>query len=486
MYLSILLFSPLIACFIILLLKKKRLIRWMAVVGTTPSLILSLFLYIFYMREGSLQSFSEFRTWIFLGVDQPFSLPFQLGVDGLSVIMILFTSILAFLSAIASVYVKQHVKGFYTLLFILQFGMLGVFLADNLFLFFIFLEITLIPMFFLIGNWGEGEKRKTSFYYLLYNGLGSLLLLMAFVYLFSKTGTTSISELQKMIPTLSTVTNVEKTVLFTVFLIGFGIKLPIVPFHSWMIYVHQHAPSSIVMLHSGVLLKIGGYGLITFSLSFFPEQASMASSWLIGLGTINFLYGGFIALAQTNLRRMIAYSSVSHMGVVLIGIGSIHEIGVQGAVFQMISHGFITAFFFFLIVILEDRRLSLDYNSLSGMSSSMTKLASMFIVCCLASVGLPGMSGFISEFLVFTGVFNQNLLLGSIAVVGILVTVIYMVRFISVVQKGHAKQPKADLNGLELSSALLFVLMIIAIGVFPSVVSSAIAEPIELLVKGMR
>ena len=260
---------------------------------------------------------------------------------------------MATLAAIASIYIKKEWKGYFILFLLLEVGMLGVFAAENLVLFFLFFEITLVPTFFLIGKWGYFEKEKAAFSFLIYNGIGSAILLIVIIVLFAKTGTSNMSILAALMASdspqlLSAFSDPLKMGLFIALLIAFGVKLPIFPLHTWMVRVHVQAPTPIVMIHSGILLKIGAYGLIRIILGIFPEQFRELAGFIALLGVINLLYGAFLAFVQDDFKMVLAYSSISHMGIVLIGLGALNEAGIQGAIFQVVSHGLISALLFFL------------------------------------------------------------------------------------------------------------------------------------------
>ena len=420
--LSFLVFSPLLGIVILLLIPKTQeyWLKFVGFVATLPALILSLNAFFQYRSGADLHQWDESLNWISfknaIQYGDLFSIKYELGLDGLSLVLLVLAAIISTLAAIASIQIKKEWKGYFILFLLLEIGMLGVFASENLFLFFLFFELTLIPTFFLIGKWGYAEKEKAAYSLLIYNGLGSAILLLVIIVLFARTGTTNIEALQTMMTSdnhqfVSSISEPLKYGLLTALLIAFGIKLPIFPLHTWMVRVHVQAPPSIVMIHSGLLLKIGAYGLIRFGIGIFPDQFQEIAILLAILGVINLLYGAFLALIQTDFKMVLAYASISHMGVVLIGLGAFNEAGIQGAIFQVVSHGLISALLFFLVGVFYERTKTTEIPSLGGMAKAMPITAGFLLAGAMASLGLPGMSGFISEFLAFLGLFREHLYL---------------------------------------------------------------------------
>ena len=349
--------------------------------ATLVPLSLAAWLYSQIQSGRAYEEFMQAHDWFQFGyfpmLEGAFAVRYELGVSGLSLAMILLTAVLSSLAAIASIYIKHEWKGYFMLFLLLEIGMLGVFAAENLILFFIFFEITLIPMFFLIGKWGYFEREKAAYTFLLYNGLGSAVLLIVIVTLLARTGTSNIAMLTGIltkgteVQTIAPLSEQVRFGLLLALLVAFGVKLPIFPLHTWMLKVHVQAPPSIVMLHSGVLLKIGAFGFIRFGLGLFPHEFREVATLVVILGIVNLLYGAFLAFIQTDFKKVLAYSSVSHMGIVLIGLGSLNEAGIQGAVFQVVSHGFISALLFFLVGVFYERIPTSTISRLGGLSKAM-------------------------------------------------------------------------------------------------------------------
>lgn len=485
--LTVLVFSPLLGVVILAFMSKhqEKAIKAVGFLATLPALVLAFAAYFHYLAGKDLNDFAIAKPWIQFGgfkdVDKRlFSVYYELGLNGLSLVLIVLTAVVATLAAIASLQIKKEWKGYFMLFLLLETGMLGVFTAQNMVLFFIFFEVTLIPTFFLIGKWGYFEKEKAAFSFLIYNGLGSAILLIVIMILFARTGTTNIVLLHQFIngqnvQLIAPLSSGAKLGLFIALLIAFGVKLPIFPLHSWMLKVHVQAPPSIVMIHSGILLKIGAYGLIRFGLGIFPEQFKSLAVLLAVLGVINLLYGAFLAFIQTDFKMVLAYSSISHMGIVLMGLAAFNEAGVQGAVFQMISHGLISALLFFLVGVFYERTETSLIANLGGMAKGMPLTAGFLLAGGMASLGLPGMSGFVSEFMAFLGLFKEMPALAAVGTIGIIMTAAYLLRAVLGITYGKAERTFTgvlDLKGVEFVPVVVLMLLIVLIGVYPSVLSS--------------
>lgn len=499
-YLSLLVFSPLLGMVILAFIPKTQevTIKVVGFLATLPTTILALVAFLQYRAGASLEKLSEKIDWIrfsdLQALDENlYAVKYELGVNGFSLVMILLTAILATLATVASIYVKKEWKGFFLLFLLLEIGMLGVFAAENLILFFIFFEITLIPMFFLVGKWGYFEKESAAFSYLIYNGIGSAILLIVIIILFARTGTTNIEALKQILSTpnaelVAPISDSLKFGLLLALLVAFGVKLPIFPLHSWMLKVHVQAPPAIVMLHSGVLLKIGAYGLIRFGMGIFPEEFKSLAVLIVILGVINLLYGAFLALVQKDFKMVLAYSSISHMGIVLMGLGAMNEAGVQGAIFQVVSHGLISALLFFLVGVMYERVHTSMIDRLGGMAKALPLTAGFLLATGMASLGLPGMSGFVSEFMVFLGLFDEMPVLAAIGAIGIIITAVYILKAILGMTFGSANrsyQGVGDIRAIELVPVIVLVGFIVLIGVYPSVLSEPLQATLETILLGI-
>lgn len=491
-------FFPFLGIFILFFLSKQaeKMIKIVGIAATFPSLLLSVYLFLQYRSGQSLSIYRFELDWFQIGNFKEYdsnlyAVRFELGLDGFSLVMLVMTALLTTLAAVASLYVKKEWKGYFILFLLLQIGMIGVFAAENLILFFLFFEMTLVSMFFLIGKWGYAKKEKAAYSFLIYNGLGSAVLLIVIMILFAKTGTSNIAALQQIIPyggvtTGSIISEQLKVGLLLALVIAFGVKLPIFPLHTWMLRVHVQAPTPLVMLHAGVLLKIGAYGIIRFGMGIFPDQFKEITYYLMIVGVINLLYGAFLAFVQKDFKMVLAYSSISHMGIVLIGIGVLNEAGLQGAIFQVVSHGLIAALLFFIVGIIYEREHTSQLEKLRGMTKRAPIMAGFLLTVGLASLGLPGMSGFMSEFMVFLGLFQKNPILGAVASLGLIMTVVYVLRAILAIVYGESKLSSTDdVRTGEWIPLLVLTGFIIAIGVYPALLTEVLNETIQLMLLRM-
>ena len=483
--LTILILSPLLGvCVLSLMPSKHQSIKMVGVLGTILPLALTILVFSLYDRTISGVQFVESYQWFELmtsiSPNEPYPVTYDLGVNGLSLLFLMLSALITFLASLAALRIQEGVKAFYLLFLLLELGILGVFSSENLFLFFLFFEITLVAMFLLVGKWGGFDREKAAYSFLIYNGIGSILLLIVIIVLFVEMRTMNISELTTLLQESDSyefLSGNTRMWLFILLLVAFGTKLPIVPLHTWMVRVHIEAPIAVVMIHAGVLLKIGAYGLIRFGAGFFPEQLKETAVILAILGVINLLYGAFIALVQNEMRAVLAFSSISHMGIVLIGVASFNTAGLQGAVFQTISHGLIAALLFLLVGVMTDRFQTTKLEELGGVASQTPLFAGFLLAAGLASLGLPGMSGFISEFLAFLGLFETMPVIGSVGVIGLILTAVYMLRAVLAVTFGERRlqfDKQKDLLAVELVPSAILLSLIIWIGVYPAVLSNTL------------
>ncbi|UFJ40151.1 NADH-quinone oxidoreductase subunit M [Brevibacillus humidisoli] len=506
MLLSLITFSPLLAILILAFVPKQHggIIKQIGIIGTLLPLILSLMLFANFDYQQSQMQFVEHLPWIAvpIGVGAggdlfTFPINYDMGVDGISMPLIVLTAIVGTLAAIASWQIKRRLKEYFILFHLLLIGMFGVFATQNLLLFFIFFELTLIPAYFLIGIWGYSERERAANKFLIYNGIGSAIMLIAFIAIFwtapqlNADPTMNMTELRQILTSPDFLAMMEQVkpgllaALFLALFIAFGIKLPIFPFHTWMLRVHVQAPVPIVMIHSGILLKMGAYGLIRLGIGFFPEQAYFFATWMAILGVINILYGAVLAFVQKDLKMVMAYSSISHMGIVLLGFAAMNTIGFQGAVFQTISHGFISALLFFLIGVIWERVETSQIDELGGLARSMPFVSGILLAAAMASLGLPGMSGFISEFLAFLGLFGTMPVIGTIGALGIILTAAYLLRAILRTTFGPTPDrflSLADAQPIEVIPMIVLLGFIILLGIYPAVLSDPLQETLKTIV----
>ena len=485
--LSVITWAPFVAALVIMFGARHRplLVRWTAVVSTGISLALSLWLYAAYDSQAAGFQFGERVPLVpSLGIS------YELAVDGMSVLMVLLTAIIIFAGAFASWTVKDRGQEFYALLLVLVTGVFGVFVSLDLFVFFLFYEIAVLPMYLLIGIWGStgevrpqgifgwafgrtgvGTKEYAAMKLTLYLLFGSAFILVGILALYVANGSSSFSFLA-----LEQVQFDEtlQTWVFLGFYIGFGILAGIWPLHTWSPDGHASAPTAVSMLHAGVLMKLGAYGLVRLGIGLLPD-ATIEWAWLVGtIACINIVYGALSAMAQTDLKYVVAYSSVSHMGIVMLGAATLTEAGLNGSVYQMFAHGVMTALFFALVGLVYEKAHSRDVLRMGGFGSMMPGIATAFTIGGLSSLGLPATAGFVAEFLTFLGSWQSAhswwLFPG---VIGAFLTSIYVLRISKLVFWGRKSedphfQHLPDAQGTEWAAIVILVFVIVLFGVAPS------------------
>src|SRR5438876_2586884 len=357
---------------------------------------------------------------------------FHMGVDGLSAFLVILTTLLTPISILASWNSIQHrVKEFFIMLLMLEVGVVGVFLSLDLFLFFLFWEVMLIPMAFLIGIWGHDRRIYAAVKFVLYTMAGSILMLVGILWLYNATGSFDLPTIQTLLHTPASQGGLElpprtETLLFLAFFLAFAIKVPLFPLHTWLPDAHVEAPTAGSVMLAGVLLKMGTYGMIRFCLPLFPEASRRAAGWVAVLAIIGIIYGALVAMVQPNLKKLVAYSSVSHLGFVVLGIFAFHNISIQGAVYQMLAHGISTGALFLLVGMLYDRRHTFEISEYGGLATPMPKLAAFFLFVALSSLGLPMLNGFVGEYLVLLGTYQRHWGWASWAALGVIFSACYL------------------------------------------------------------
>jgi NADH-quinone oxidoreductase subunit M len=452
--LTVLTFLPVAGTLALLLLRSDDhvWIRRLALVTAVAEFAISLLLLRGFDAAGTGYQFEEFHSWI----PQP-PINYHLGVDGLSLFLVLLTTLLTPISILASwKSIDQRVKGFFISLLVLETGVIGVFVSLDLFLFFLFWEVMLIPMYFLIGIWGHERRIYAAMKFVLYTMFGSILMLVAILWLYRITATAGyptfdVEQIQMMLSngTLTVPVRTEM-LLFGAFFLAFAIKVPLFPLHTWLPDAHTEAPTAGSVMLAGVLLKMGTYGMLRFCLPLFPEASRRFAPEIAVLAIIGIIYGAFVAMVQVDLKRLVAYSSVSHLGFVVLGIFAFHAISIQGAVFQMLSHGISTGALFLGVGMLYDRRHTHLIKEFGGLATPMPVLAALYLFICFASAGLPMLNGFVGEFLILAGTFQKHAPWASWAALGVIFSAVYLlwsyqrVYFGSVTQEKNGALPDAD------------------------------------------
>ena len=464
MVLTLLLLCPLAGMALVLALPRTSVtaIRSVALVATGATLLMSLQILGAYPAGLPGVQFQERIAWI-----PQMNVFYHLGLDGISLPMVLLTSLLGFLACVGSFSISERHKEYFALYLLLEVGMLGTFLALDLFLFYVFWELVLVPMYFLIGIWGGGRREYSAFKFFVYTLAGSLAMLLSILALYFRGHTFDMLQLAAMGHTFPLV---FQQWLFLGFFLGFAVKVPIFPFHTWLPDAHVDAPTPGSILLAGVLLKMGGYGFFRIAYPICPD-AAMSFGWAMALlGTVNIVYGAFVAMAQTDFKRLVAYSSVSHMGFVLLGLASLTPEGLNGALFQMVSHGLVTGAMFALVGVLYDRTHTRDLAAFGGLGARVPVYAGLLIFFSLASLGLPGLSGFVGEFLSLIGGFGVFRWPTIVSVLGIVVAAAYMLKVMQQVLLGPLNERwKAlpDMTLREIISVAPLLLLVLGLGVSP-------------------
>jgi NADH-quinone oxidoreductase subunit M len=485
--LSLIVFLPLLGVLLLVFVpgSAHRAIRWIALAAALGSLASSLVL-LGYDPAGSEFQFREDLPWI-----EAFGMRYTLGVDGLSVVLVLLTTILSVVSIFYSWEpIQTRVKEYYIAMLVLMTGMLGVFVALDMFLFYVFWEISLFPMYVIIGVWGGPRRIYATVKFVIYTLVGSLLMLVAILavaiaHAASGNPFTFSYEALRGFGYADTL----QALAFIAFFLAFAIKVPMWPFHTWLPDAHVEAPTAGSIILAGVMLKLGGYGFLRFSLPLLPDAAVSFAPYIIGLSIVAILYGALVSMVQPDLKKLIAYSSVSHMGFVMLGAFVFNEQGLQGAVFQMISHGITTGALFLLVGILYEQTHDRVIAHMGGLNARLPRYAAIFGLFTFASIGLPGLSGFIGEFLVVLGAFRFN---GWVAAATMLVVIFSAVYMLWMFQRVFFTVPSdwmrrswgglRDMNRNEWIALSPLIVLVVALGVFPGPVLDAIAAPVDRII----
>jgi NADH-quinone oxidoreductase subunit M len=500
--LTLITFLPLLGAAIMLLVPKGKdnLIRTIAVIAS--GVVFALTLYLWWIFDASAlakatdaapyasydaKTFFE-ASWIAI-----YHIYYRVGVDGLSVLLIVLTGLLSLLACFSAFTIRKQVKAFYVLFMLLLTGMMGVFVALDFFLFYVFWELMLLPMYFLIGIWGGPRKEYAAIKFFIYTLLGSVLILLVILAYYFKMSAAGQAAYAFNIPMLVVLKpfavaggpHLIQYLLFFSLFIGFAIKIPSFPFHTWLPDAHVEAPTAISVILAGVLLKMGGYGILRLNYPLLPEVG--AQTWvmwfLAGLGVLNIIYGALCALGQTDFKRLVAYSSVSHMGYVLLGIAVLKSEAVNGAIFQMFAHGLSSAMMFMLVGVVYERAHHREIARFGGIAVQMPTYFALAVVGFFASLGLPALVGFIGEVMVFLGAFKFSPWLAGASTVGMLLTAGYILWTMQRVYLGKPKPEHdgfPDCNRLEMISIAPLAVLCIVFGVMPSLALDVFRSSTEL------
>jgi NADH-quinone oxidoreductase subunit M len=486
-------FAPLLGVPVILLLPKgqEKIMKTVALIATAIPMIPAWEIFTTFDRSTSAMQFVVHLPWI-----RSINIEYFMGIDGISVPMVLLTALLGPICILASWNINRAVRGYFSLFILLQVGMMGVFCALDFFLFYIFWEVMLLPMYFLIGIWGGPRREYAAIKFFLYTLLGSVLMLLAMLalYFYSEPHTFDMMKLihdnsfeGRTLEIFGTVFSFSKIVFVALF-IGFAIKVPIFPFHTWLPDAHVEAPTAISVILAGILLKMGSYGLFRISYPILPDAAVWFSLPLAILGMINIIYGALCAMAQKDLKKLVAYSSISHMGIVCLGMAVMTPAGMNGALFQMFNHGTVTAMLFLLVGVIYDRAHHRDIEGFGGLAVTMPVYAGITSMAFFAALGLPGMSSFISEVLVFIGSFSVYRTITAISVLGIVLTAGYLLWTLQRMFLGPENEKYKDLPEIGLREIVTLAplgVIVIILGIYPmpllDMISASMANLINIL-----
>ncbi len=487
-------FFPMAGMIVVLLLPSGRhnLIRWASALFTVPPLLLAVWLYRAFDPSNPGLQFKEHFNWI-----PAYNISYFVGIDGISISMVLLTALLSFLCIFASWGIEKGVKGYFALFLLLDAGMMGVFVALDFFLFYIFWELMLLPMYFLIGIWGGPRREYAAMKFFLYTLFGSVLMLLAILALYftSEPHTFDMTQLIAQSGNYGTKPLAMwpfdqlgwgfQHVVWMALFIGFAIKIPAFPFHTWLPDAHVEAPTAISVILAGILLKMGAYGILRINFPMLPQAtADLAYVFLAVLGTWNIIYGALCAMAQKDFKKLVAYSSVSHMGYVMLGMASFTPQGISGAVLQMFNHGIITGMLFLMVGVIYDRAHHRDIEGFGGLAAVMPVFTGISALAIFASMGLPGLSGFISEVLVLLGSWQKYPILTVFAATGVILTAGYLLWTIQRVYLGATNEKyktMPDINARELFTMIPLGIIVIIVGVYPSVVLDLIRASLDQL-----
>lgn len=507
-------FLPIVGMVLILFLPKdnKKAIRWTSVFFTALQVMLAVFIYMNFNRglagvnlaEGF--QYVEKFSWIDIKSVSWFGrihIDYFVGIDGLSVLMVILTAIISFIAVFASWGIEKSLRGYFALLLLLDTGMMGVFVSLDFFLFYVFWEVMLLPMYFLIGVWGGPRREYAAIKFFLYTLFGSVLMLLAMIALYFSVSVIdpatgekfhTFNMLAMMNPTnydpgsiLAGVGTSWRYIAFIALFIGFAIKVPIFPFHTWLPDAHVEAPTAISVILAGVLLKMGTYGILRISYPMFPDATLHYQVPLAVLGFINIVYGALVAMAQDDFKKLIAYSSISHMGIVILGMSALNTQGVTGAILQMFNHGTITAMLFLIVGVIYDRAHTRGLNEFGGLMNQMPKYSGIMTIAFFAALGLPGLSGFISEAFSFLGAFQVEAIrwITIASALGIVLTAAYMLWTLQRVFLGSLPEKwksLPDINGRELFTLIPLAIIVIILGIYPSPAINLMTSAVNTLV----
>ena len=488
--LSLLIFFPILGAIVLLFINKEngRAIRWVTLIFAFVEFIFSLPLFFAFDPKTAAMQFVEDWWWI-----QSYGISYKLGIDGISLFLVLLTTFLTILCILCSwTAITFRVKEFMISFLFLETGMIGALVALDLVLFYVFWEVMLIPMYLLIGIWGDPKRRiYAAVKFFLFTMAGSVLMLVAILALYflnqKATGVSTFDVLELYKSGLPVGTQYW---LFGAFALAFAIKVPMFPFHTWLPDAHTEAPTAGSVILAGVLLKMGTYGFIRFAIPLFPKAAFDLLPLVSILAIIGIIYGALVSMMQPDLKRLVAFSSVSHLGYVMLGMFAFNMQGIQGSIYQMLNHGISTGSLFLIVGMIYERRHTRLIADFGGLSKVMPIYAVFFMIVTLSSIGLPGTNGFVGEFLILLGAFRSNVVYGVLAATGVIFGAAYMLWMFQRVMFGKITRPEneklKDLNAREISILVPMVIIIFLMGIYPKLFFSKMDASVEKFIKDFK
>jgi NADH-quinone oxidoreductase subunit M len=486
MILTVVTFLPAAGALLLLFVPRRQdaMLRVGALLVTVATFVLSLPLYLRFDAASADYQFEQFARWMpSLGVG------YHVGIDGISLLLVLLTTLITPV-ALASAWhaIDDRVKEFVVTLLILETGMVGVFVSLDLFLFYVFWEAMLIPMYFIIGVWGGSRRIYAAVKFVLYTMVGSVLMLVAILALYYQHGAAT-GTFTFDLPTVARWVmppGPAQTLMFLAFALAFAIKVPMFPFHTWLPDAHVEAPTAGSVILAGVLLKMGTYGFLRFCLPLFPDASLAAAPLVFALAVVGIVYGAWVSTAQPDLKKLVAYSSVSHLGFVMLGIFSLTPQGVVGGILQMINHGLSTGALFLMVGMIYERRHSRLIADFGGLWAIVPAFSALFLVSVLSSVGLPGLNGFVGEFLILVGAFQVNRMLAALATTGIIFAAVYLLWMYQRVAFGEVTHAEnrglRDLTPREWTLLAPIVILIVWIGIYPIAFTGKMDATVDALI----
>jgi NADH-quinone oxidoreductase subunit M len=484
-------FFPLLGVLLLLFVnaEQKNLARWIALVTSLITFVISIAVLVQFTPSNPDLQMVINLPWIQVA---GWNIGFHMAIDGLSILLVLLTTFLVPISILSTwTAVEERVKEFMIFFLLLEVGMTGVFLAMDLFLFYIFWEFTLVPMYFLIGIWGGERRIYAAIKFFLYTMAGSILMLLAILWLGIQQGTFSVPELTSVAGTIPAATQIW---LFLAFAAAFAIKVPMWPLHSWLPDAHVEAPTAGSVILAGVLLKLGTYGFLRYNIPLFPQAALQLAPWIALLAVIGIIYGAAVSYAQRDVKKLVAYSSVSHLGFVMLGLFALNPIGIQGGILQMVNHGISTGALFLIVGMIYERRHTREMNAFGGLWRVMPVYAVLTLIVALSSMGLPGLNGFVGEFAILLGSFGSEAIgspwFAGIAAVGVILAAVYMLymfqkMFLGPVDKEENRR-LLDLNLREIVTLVPLLVLIFWIGLYPRPFFNLMGPAVDNLVAALQ